>query len=237
MANLISEDDIWIHEWLEEWHPYSFEDGISERYRWVVLTGIPLKFWNETFIQWVLAEDGILIESDPNTKNKWRLDAARVRIRTTKFKLIQKQITCQFGCRKFSIIITEEFGTQFREDLLPRKGPVIGDFTVRPKILWAGSVSGETLVVESIVDGTVPKAVEQGKAFNAKSSINSVVRIPKHIKGSEQGIIEGEQLFGPSFKDSCRFQKKGWRIKPTLAVNGEVKRRGNFLSSYNHGAL
>lgn len=77
-----------MSEWLEEWHPVSFEDGISERFTWICITGIPLVFWNESFIQWIMADDGILVESDADTNYKRRLDVARVKIRTTKFSLI-----------------------------------------------------------------------------------------------------------------------------------------------------
>lgn len=232
MAKLITEDDLWIREWLEEWHPWSFEDGISERYAWIVLTGIPLKFWNETFIQWALAEDGILIDIDPNTKNKWRLDAAHVRIRTTKFKLIQKQITCQFGCRKFTIIITEDIGTSFREDRSPRSGSIIENFTVRPESSWAGSIFGETIVAESIIDGTSPKEVEQGKAVNAKSAINSGARFPTRVKRLEKGIIEGMEELTPITMGGCRFPRNVGKIKSTLAVNGEDKEVGHYPNNH-----
>lgn len=70
MVKLIMEDDLWIREWLKDWHSWSFEDGIRETYTWIGITCIPLKFWNEAFIQWLFADEEILVEIDPNIKKQ-----------------------------------------------------------------------------------------------------------------------------------------------------------------------
>lgn len=59
-------------------------------------------------MQWLVAEEGALIKTDPDTKFRRRLDTARVKIRTESFKLIQRNVSCQFGSRKFDISLMEE---------------------------------------------------------------------------------------------------------------------------------
>lgn len=99
----------------------------------------------------VIAEDVILIETDPNTNNKWRLDIVRVRIHTTKFSLIQREISCHFGSQIFSVIIIDEIGgPSFKDAAISRNCPTIEDFKVRPESSWTGSDSGKTRVIDSL---------------------------------------------------------------------------------------
>lgn len=58
-------------------------------------------------MQWLLEEDGIIVDVDLPTRQQMNLKLARVKIRTESFKFIHGFIPCQFGTRKFSITIEE----------------------------------------------------------------------------------------------------------------------------------
>lgn len=213
MKTLLSEDEHWLREWLEEWHPYEFGDGISERYTWIAIVGIPLVLWNESFIQWLLADDGVLIEVDPATKYKWRLDSARVRIRTSKFTLIQRQIYCRVDSHLFPVIISEESGGSYYNDGQNNgKASQDGTFRVRPESVNDGSESDNSFVPNSVPDEPVPKddepvskvdepitndmgnedPLKEGEEFKSES-------IPKNLEKSAVGVTIGE--IGSPFQD------------------------------------
>lgn len=192
IVNLIKEDEKWIREWLEEWHPYKFDDGITERYTRVSIYGIPLVLWNENFIQWTLAEDDIVIEADSNTRNKSRLDITRVRIQTIKFSLIQRNLSCSYNQYRFSVFIVEE--TYARNDSsiqIYRRLPSESAFRVRPESKEDGSVEGESYVPDSVEDDSPSKKLGNSSSSNSGRSLETKLGSPKDNSASGRGDIHG----------------------------------------------
>lgn len=148
-----------------------------------------------------------------------------MRIRTTSFKLIEKQISYQFGSHNFSMIITEDIRVPFREDQISKKWLVIGDFKIRPESLWAGSDSCETCVADSFADASAPMEVEKSRIINVNIVINSEVRISKVVNRLEQGKVDGDGNLKSNVRDGCRVPRTMWKEKSVIAT-GEDKEEG-----------
>ena len=90
---------------MEKWNP-----GIRTGFRltWVQVWGIPLQAWDTKYFRHTLAAMGDLVEIDDDTKEKRRLDRARVLLKTPWRPTINHMVEVHISDECFKVFVVEE---------------------------------------------------------------------------------------------------------------------------------
>lgn len=103
----LDEFDEWGDYWFEWTRQWTDIDVVQNRVVWTRWYGVPLHAWSTRFFSYVCAKFGLFIKLDDSSKQKTRLDFARLKI-STGFKSIDEVINIRIDGKSFSISVKEE---------------------------------------------------------------------------------------------------------------------------------
>ena len=93
---------------MEKWNP-RMRPG--HRLTWIQCWGIPLIAWDMQQIKKIVAGIGEMVEVDDNVEGQWKMDMARILLKTPWKPLIQHTVRVNIQGEIFQVHITEEGGT------------------------------------------------------------------------------------------------------------------------------
>ncbi|KAK7260898.1 hypothetical protein RIF29_27197 [Crotalaria pallida] len=105
---LLKESGEAFSNWFEYIKPWGEEDVAGYRFTWLNCAGIPLHAWNDTFFTSLVSFFGTFVKSDSVTKERARLDVARILVKTSAQEFINKVQRIMINDKICSIRIMEE---------------------------------------------------------------------------------------------------------------------------------
>ena len=98
---------------LERWKP---NIRMGNRTVWVHCWGIPLQAWDRNRIRKIVGTMGDIVDVDDDVETKWRMDRARVLIRTPWTPAIKNVIEVHISGETFKVHVVEECGSMTCEN-------------------------------------------------------------------------------------------------------------------------
>ncbi|KAL8551438.1 hypothetical protein ACS0TY_000508 [Phlomoides rotata] len=98
----------WLSYWFEWFRPWREEDVCHQRKIWTRWVGVPIHAWNERFFKIASSKIGAYIQVDENTKERLRLDVARVMVSVPWMSDSNIIFTANIDGKPFKIKVTEE---------------------------------------------------------------------------------------------------------------------------------
>jgi hypothetical protein len=85
----------WLDQWFSEIRPWTPKDVDLERIVWLRIFGIPVHAWNDEFFAQITKPWGTFMHADDVTSKKLSMDVARLLIRTSCQKAVDKFVNVQ----------------------------------------------------------------------------------------------------------------------------------------------
>lgn len=108
IKELLEDWDEWIRYWFEWVRPWKPIDVCHKRLVWTRWVGVPLHAWSSSFFELVSRKLGSFVKLDERSRNKLRLDFARVLISVPYLDDVNQIISVKVDDRLFSVKILEE---------------------------------------------------------------------------------------------------------------------------------
>jgi len=185
---------------LERWKP---NIRMGNRTVWVHCWGIPLQAWDRNRIRKIVGTMGDIVDVDDDVETKWRMDRARVLIRTPWTPAIKNVIEVHISGETFKVHVVEECGSMTCENHI--KGSSYSDSS--EEIESSDSLAGDELLRATRFAGAnqeLPRATAPNQRPNSPHNIT----VPN--AGVGERILTGMTI--------------GWKDDGYLMDNVEVPR-------------
>ncbi|KAJ4847756.1 hypothetical protein Tsubulata_041794 [Turnera subulata] len=110
MTCMIMNQPEWVHLLFSSFREWKEGDAAVDRLCWVLVRGVPPKFWTEDFFRVTTSCVGKMVDWSTQTKSRSRMDVAEIFILTKNMEFINKILFVKIGNYSYKVGI---FQTQF----------------------------------------------------------------------------------------------------------------------------
>ncbi|XP_058740938.1 uncharacterized protein LOC131613268 [Vicia villosa] len=108
LKEMVEGGSAWLGQWFKEVRAWSPREVDKERVAWVRVFGVPCQAWTYSFFNLISQNLGILLKEDEETKNRKRMDVARILIRTKTLSLINEEFKVRIGEDLYNIFMAND---------------------------------------------------------------------------------------------------------------------------------
>ncbi|KAK7273871.1 hypothetical protein RIF29_14935 [Crotalaria pallida] len=108
IQEIFKDVETWLESWFDYIKPWNEDIVIGQRFTWMRCAGIPLHARNESFFRTIMGCLGTYMDEYENTRNKKRLDVARIRVRTSTLQLVMRTMRIKINGKIFVIRMIKE---------------------------------------------------------------------------------------------------------------------------------
>lgn len=194
----------WERFWFRWTRPWKPEDVSLRRPVWTIWYGVPLHAWSERFFKQLSLHFGSFMEWDLRSKEKIRLDFARVRIWALTSKQINDSFIVNIEGKEFKIRVLEDLSVEGEEEDEDFESTSEFSEAIPGEAVWAGDESesdspsdgvGERSSKAMIGSEGLEKAIEGGGTRTETESRENG-RVGSNFEKDK--IAAGQDRVGPS---------------------------------------